>query len=272
MWKTPRARGFTLIELLVVIAVIAVLMGILMPALSKARKQARNAACLSQIKQWNLIWNMYFDDNDGRMPDVEKGIGIKNGGGWHRGFWVSVLRAGWEKRPEILLCPSAKKTNPNGQSHGGVEWTYHMPEYLDVRGGLDASYAMNLFACSLSSSISVLQNRPRKYHWMNIKNVKRSGDVPLFLDAMWRGGGPHWDNTNAIAPPRENGDWQGAGHEMKHFAIDRHSGGVNTLFMDGSARKVRVKQLWELNWHIDYPTTRASRMSDSWWGPWLSKK
>ena len=270
MRYSSKKNGFTLIELLVVIAIIAVLMGILMPALARVRKQARGAACLSQIKQWSLMWGMYFDDNEGRMPDVEKGIGLDDKG-WHRGFWVSVLRQGWEKRPKLLTCPSARKTNPNGESHGGPEWTYHMPQYLDVEGGLDASYAMNLWACSMSSSISTLQGRPRKHHWMNFKNVKRAGEVPLFLDAMWRGGGPHWDSTNAITPPSENGDWQGAGHEMKHFAIDRHGAGSNVLFMDASARKVQTKELWGLMWHKNYPTQRVQTMSPSWWGPWLSK-
>ena len=101
-------------------------MAILMPALQRVRKQARGAVYLGHLKQWSLIWTMYFDDNDGFLPDAEKGVGIVSGG-WHRGFWVSELRQGWEKRPEILKCPSAKKTNPNGSSRGSVEWTYHMP-------------------------------------------------------------------------------------------------------------------------------------------------
>lgn len=270
MLISGKNKAFTLIELLVVIAIIALLMGILMPALSKARKQARGAACLSQLKQWSLIWGMYFDDNDGRMPDVEKGIGLDSAG-WHRGFWVSVLRSGWEKRPKLLQCPSAKKPNPDGSSHGGPEWTYHMPRFLDVDGGLDASYGMNLFACYISPGIGSLQGRKNSYHWKNIKRVRRAGEVPLFLDSMWRGGGPHWDGTNDIAPPSFNGDWQGAGHEMKHFAIDRHSKGSNVLFVDASARKVPVKQLWELNWHVGYPVQRSKTMTAAWWGPWLGQ-
>jgi prepilin-type N-terminal cleavage/methylation domain-containing protein len=63
-----RCKGFTLIELLVVIAIIAVLMGILMPALSKVKKQARSAACMSQLKQWGLVWSMYTDGADGKFP------------------------------------------------------------------------------------------------------------------------------------------------------------------------------------------------------------
>ncbi len=77
---------------------------------------------------------------------------------------------------------------------------------------------------------------------MNRENIKRAGEVPLFLDAMWRGGGPHWDVTNAITPPNENGDWQGAAHEMKHFAMDRHGGGSNALFMDAISINVLANQ------------------------------
>lgn len=53
---TRRVKAFTLIELLVVIAIIALLMGILTPVLGRVRKQARAAACMSQLKQWGLIW------------------------------------------------------------------------------------------------------------------------------------------------------------------------------------------------------------------------
>ncbi len=265
-----KRAGFTLIELLVVIAIIAVLMGILMPALQKVRKQARGAVCLAQLKQWGTIWTMYFDEHDGRLADVELGLNI-GGGGWHRGFWVSLLRPAWGKRPEILKCPTATKVHPNrgSSNEGGPEHTYDMPQFADVEGGLEASYAMNLFACS--NTRGELQGRKKEYHWQNQLLVKRNGNVPLFLDAMWRGGGPHWDDDRDIDPPDFNGQWSGAGDEMKHFAMDRHGGGVNVLFMDQSARKVRVKELWGLSWHKGYPTERYLRMTGDWWGPWLSK-
>ena len=62
-----RYNGFSLIELLVVIAVIAVLMAILMPALNRAREQGKRACCLSNLKQLQLAWTMYADDNDGKI-------------------------------------------------------------------------------------------------------------------------------------------------------------------------------------------------------------
>jgi prepilin-type N-terminal cleavage/methylation domain-containing protein/prepilin-type processing-associated H-X9-DG protein len=66
-----KTNAFTLIELLVVIAIIAVLMAILFPALNRAREQGRRAACLNYLKQLALAWNMYADDNDGRIVNGE---------------------------------------------------------------------------------------------------------------------------------------------------------------------------------------------------------
>jgi prepilin-type N-terminal cleavage/methylation domain-containing protein/prepilin-type processing-associated H-X9-DG protein len=67
-------RAFTLIELLVVIAVIAILMAILMPALQRAREQGKRAACLNNLKQLQLAWIMYADENDDRLVNGAAGF------------------------------------------------------------------------------------------------------------------------------------------------------------------------------------------------------
>jgi type II secretory pathway pseudopilin PulG len=57
-----------LIELLVVIAVIALLAALLLPALNKAKSAGQSATCRSNLKQLQLGYLMYADDNDDRQP------------------------------------------------------------------------------------------------------------------------------------------------------------------------------------------------------------
>ncbi len=278
-----KQKAFTLIELLVVIAIIALLLSILMPALRKVKKQAQVVVCSSNLHQWGIMWRMCVDDNDGKF----NGEDFDNNPGWIRGQWATLLRSYWKDqgRQKLLTCPSAKKPqsgyipgSPGTRNWGGPGNTYQVSGDPLPDGTYEiASYGMNLWAFNRPGSGSV-QGRPNELHWGKL-DVKGAERIPLFLDSMWRGGGPHYLDFRAGTPPEFNGQWgdaaalgqdfpRGVTYEMQHFCIDRHNKKINGVFFDLATQKIPLKKLWKLKWHRTFDT-RGYTENGRTWPDWM---
>ena len=259
-------KGFTLIELLVVISIIALLLSILLPSLGKAKEIAKETVCLTRMKQWGLVLNLYGNEYNDKFPDYEVSGPIAGAGHW----WMQSLRPYYED-PEIRLCPSSKKL-PGG--HDLSISTNRSPDqmwaainlYTDIEKGVfyeGQSYILG----SLGANLWMLSEHPfgnEQKFWG--KQSRATWNVPVFLDCYWVDGLPREDNL-----PQDDPDdlttWDLNGHQMQRFNIDRHRGSVSASFADGASRKIELKELWELKWHTEWVTPR-----DIVWPDWMNGK
>src|SRR4051794_11234820 len=66
--NSPQLCAFTLVELLTVVAIIGVLATLLTSAVATAQRKARKTACISNLRQIALAYNLYTVDQRKRPP------------------------------------------------------------------------------------------------------------------------------------------------------------------------------------------------------------
>jgi prepilin-type processing-associated H-X9-DG protein len=93
----------------------------------------------------------------------------------------------------------------------------------------------------------------------------------VFLDCSW----PETLPDDVEYPPEYEGEYGPWSWWMPDICINRHDRGINVLFMDGSVRKVGLKELWTLKWHREFdtvnPWTRAGGIQPTDWPEWMRK-
>ncbi|HBG28030.1 MAG: hypothetical protein A2Y10_17540 [Planctomycetes bacterium GWF2_41_51] len=259
-------NAFTLVELLVVISIIALLLAVLMPALSSAREQAKSVICLANLKQWGLVWNLYLNSNNNRFIE----------GRFHGDevTWLHALEK-YYQNGELMLCPAATKptnpvkgsVSPGGSCLGGRTNAWgifpgNTTNHWDKAGAL-GSYGLNEWVCNPPSSGEDIptgsHGGPEKY-WRNI-NVKGADKIPLMADSWFIGG---WPNERSKAPEYDGHKDSAAEYEMGRFCLNRHNKNVGMVFIDNSARKVGLKELWHLKWHVGYNVNARSPIWPTW--------
>ena len=243
-----KPKGFTLIELLVVIAVIVLLMALLLPTLQQVRKEAKGVLCRSNLYEWGFAFSMYAGDHNDRFFD-DGGVVI--------GYLYDIN--------DVRLCPMAMKHKDRADDPwalAGVHsrfggkfsaWTHSYPG----RATIYHSYGINDW----------IRDTRHEYFWRT-PGAKNTANAPVYLDCAGPGAGPFAYN----APPQYD-DAIGSG--MSYFCINRHDGGINSLFMDWSVRKIGLKELWTLKWHRRFytagPWTKAGGVQPEDWPHWMQR-
>ncbi len=244
-----KTSAFTLIELLVVIAIIALLLAIVMPGLQKAKEFAKETICRVHLKQWGVCYEMYLNDNDSVFtPGIEySSAGEMNWDG--SGSWIALLDSYYQD-PEIRMCPKADRTEREGGRMPLAAWEVveggSFPHIWEATG----SYAENWWltsgsAKSLYGAEYTDDKKFKKAGFTGAFQVPLIGDSGFFLLRA----------LESDTPPATDGEFiweQAGGNELYRSCHDRHRGGVNWVFCDGSARKVDLAELWEIRWHKEW--------------------
>jgi len=257
--RRNRRRAFTLVELLAVMSTVFLLAGVLCPAIQRAGRHAQALACRGQLRQWGVAFSTFLDERDKLILDMDTDE------------WDLLWRPYCDRRRSLFLCPMASRyeTNANdpilmereatGCGLGSKFTAWKLP----VRTPMGAEPGLLLGSYGLNSGgLAFLDPRATR----GCKAIR--SNTPVFLDcvAFYTQFGARDD------PPVYDGHLTSPG-DMKRCCIDRHSGAVNSLFLDWSVGQIGLKELWMQTWSPWFdrhgPWTRAGGVRPEDWPQWM---
>ncbi len=238
--------GFTLIELLVVIAIIAIQLALLMPSLQLAKKQAQAAVCKSNLKQWGTATIAYGTDWDDKVWPGTYSLGQDA----IAGDWMAMLRPYYGDINDLRCCPSATRPcqDPDVEKRGSVDTVWGDPSLLTEgwREGYWGSYGINSFIGCIGRP-----KYPDDWYWKSI-SMRGAHEAPVFADSTFSHTWPRHDNPIPSKPFVEYDDIPTNSGNIWRFCIDRHSGGIQSSYLDGSVKKILIPDLWNQKWHREF--------------------
>lgn len=263
-------RDFRRADVAVLTLCVALMLSSFAAVGGQGRMRAKERVCLANLRQWHVVFQSDIADNDGSFLP---GIGFN-------GYWwpaqLDEETQSWKKN-RTWFCPTA--TRPMIDEYGCWAprfdifnaWGIFTGSQLGP-DGIAGSYSLNGYTIALPdwgrSEPTYEGGIPASDGWRNFENVPHAETVPLFLDALRF---DVWPLHTDAPPAQEFAAW--SANHMARCCTNRHGGAVNCLFLDGSARKVGLKELWTLKWHRSFdtegPWTVAGGALPSDWPEWM---
>jgi len=250
--KNRKKKGFTLIELLVVIAIIAILAGMLLPALAKAKAKAKSIACLGNLKQQTLAFNLFTSDNDFKLPTlaVYPNQQYQNGAKWYNTL-EPYQSSKWTNG--VLKCPSYRFLLSDPDRAGDVIYISFGSYALNVGSAEGGAWYRYGPGGVFSPGSTITETAVKE------SQIMSPSSIILTLDSMSK-----WEE----APADSHGVVRGLEMGSRRLQSDdftelldplkRHSRRVNFSSYDGHAETQTVKKVYESEgvgdlqrWHID---------------------
>lgn len=223
--RTRSAAAFSLIELLTVIAVVGVLATLLVGASSRVKDTRKEISCLSNIRQIGTGILAYAYDNDGTLPQFGDSYTFDV-----RGWWDYLVT------PYVMAEGKVDVWNPVGDDVVG-------------RNILRCPSAVPYVATDYAANTSYGANYNVVFNYVNsqlgLTGSRRIVSLPsgtfLIGDSFTRYGTPVVNSPHIWSV--EDTDQEHRVHNGMSF---RHSEHANVFLLNGSAKKISMKE-WRDN-------------------------